>query len=418
MEVYQINRYNSVAGILVAILICLVNQQSLAQKTDNEIFIYGEIQTIDNVYKGYLRWGKEEVYWFDYFNASKVDNDYYRAKRNTKENSNTNWLDIDWNLSSIWEDKNNLMRHEFTCQFGDISEITFGGSNRALVKLKNNVEIKVDGSGYNDMGGYITIIDEEIGKINLRWNKLNKVIFKPANTQNNETFGQPLYGTVKTYRKGNFTGYIQWDHDERISSDKLDGDSSDGDVSIAMGKIKTIEKSGRGSNVYLQSGREFYLTNSNDVNTENRGIIVMIEGIGEVDIPWRDFESVKFSTPGNHQFSYNDYKIPDGISGKVFLHDNSTLSGRIIYDIDEVWELETLEANDDNIKYRIPIRNIQKIKPKNFDYSLVTLKNNEQLLIGGKRDVSDKNDGLLIIEERGNEPIYVPWKNVSEIIFN
>ncbi len=46
-----------------------------------------------------------------------------------------------------------------------------------------------------------------------------------------DKFGEPLYGTVETY-DGTYSGYIQWDHDERIATDKLDGDAEDGKMSI------------------------------------------------------------------------------------------------------------------------------------------------------------------------------------------
>ena len=63
----------------------------------------------------------------------------------------------------------------------------------------------------------------------------------------------------------------------------------DGNMAIEFGKIKSVERDGRGSLVILKSGRDFYLTGSNDVNHENRGIIVNIPGQGRVDIEWRDF---------------------------------------------------------------------------------------------------------------------------------
>ncbi len=45
----------------------------------DEAFIYGRISTKDgNTYEGPIRWGKEEVYWTDLFNASKEDNENLR----------------------------------------------------------------------------------------------------------------------------------------------------------------------------------------------------------------------------------------------------------------------------------------------------------------------------------------------------
>ncbi len=137
----------------------------------------------------------------------------------------------------------------------------------------------------------------------------------------------------------------------------------------------------------MKSGREFYLTGTNDVNSGNRGIIVIIDGIGEVKIPWDSFESLDLGEPVQKQFEYDNFKTPNGIEGAVYLHNNKSFDGKIIYDIDETWEMETLEGDDDEIEYRIPFYNVMKIEPKNYAYSLITLKNNEKLLLGGGRDI-------------------------------
>ena len=45
-------------------------------------FLYGKVTTIDNKeYTGAIRWGKEEVYWTDMFNASKEENENLRKKK-------------------------------------------------------------------------------------------------------------------------------------------------------------------------------------------------------------------------------------------------------------------------------------------------------------------------------------------------
>lgn len=418
MGKYLFNRRMKLSTTMLAVCSVLFTSLPLkAQDDDRSMLMYGTIETIDNTYKGYLRWGKEEVFWFDFFNASKINNDYYRKNINEKEDRKSAWYEIDWSISSIWEDKRSGISHEFSCQFGNIKELIITGSERARVLLKNGVEIGVNGSGYNDMGGSISIIDEEIGKVNVRWSKINKIVFESGSKSNGKTHGNALFGTVNTYRKGSFTGFVQWDLDERVSTDLLDGDNNDGDVSIAFGKITSIDKYRNGSKVKLKSGREFYLTGSNDVNSENRGIIVIMEDIGEVKIPWNSFESVTFSNPEKKMFSYDDFKAPSGIEGAVYLHDNKSISGKIIYDIDEVWEFETLEGDDDDIAYRIPFRNIKNIEPKNYAYSLVTLKNNNKLLLGGGRDVSDKNDGMLVLKEGTKDPEFIQWGKISEIVF-
>jgi len=386
---------------------------------DNSIYLHGEVETFENTYKGYIRWGKEEVFCFDYFNASKLETQYNKEYLKSVENQNTSWLDdIDWDISSIWEDKRSSLRHEFNCEFGDIRSVEVLGENKVKLRLKNGVLLKVGGSGYNDIGTTINIIDEDLGEVKLRWNKIKRITFSSLRDRQGPTFGKPIYGKVNTYRKGSFTGYVQWDRDERVHQDLLDGKSRDGEVAIAFGKISKIEKGRNGSKVSLNSGREFYLTGSNDVNGGNRGVVVYVDGVGEIIVPWKSFLSLDIVEEKDKAMDVSQYKNIKQMEGKVFLYDNSSVSGKIIYDLDETWQFETLEGEDDHIKYRIPFKNIKSIKPKNYDYSLVTLKNNESFLLGRLRDVSDDNDGLLVISRSNTEPKFVAWDEISEIVFN
>src|ERR1051325_5975233 len=55
----------------------------LFASAQDEHFIYGRITLTDSkVYEGPIRWGKEEVYWNDIFNAAKVSNDNLRYLSN------------------------------------------------------------------------------------------------------------------------------------------------------------------------------------------------------------------------------------------------------------------------------------------------------------------------------------------------
>jgi len=284
--------------------------------------------------------------------------------------------------------------------------------------LKNGVELDLEG-GSNDLGATINIYDFELGKIGLKWSRVERVDFSNTPTQLVENFGDPLYGVVKTTRKGSFEGLIWWDQDENIGTDKLDGDIKSEDISIEFSKINSIEKDGRGSQVSLYSGRQMYLEGSNDVNDENRGITVSVAGIGAVKIPWSEFVRLDFEkNPDLSAFYYNNFNKPIGITGTVKIIDNQNVTGSIIFDLDEAWELEMLEGDDDNIEYKIPFRNIKKIIPKNYNYSIIELKNGESLLLGDRRDVSESNDGVLVFKPGDEDPTYIRWKRIDEIILN
>ena len=84
---------------------------------------------------------------------------------------------------------------------------------------------------------------------------------------------------------GDFEGYVMWDKEECLSTDLLDGESEDGDLSIEMGRIASIEPRGRSSSiVILDDGRKLRLRGSNDVDDDNRGIMIEDERYGKITV--------------------------------------------------------------------------------------------------------------------------------------
>lgn len=391
-------------------------------------FIYGKVTTIDDKeYKGAIRWGKEEVFWTDMFNASKEENENLRhLSRSEREElderkyneHNGGYIErgISRWVNNNWSRDRYEHTHEFSVQFGEIKKIEITGRSRVYLTLQNGERMEVRGEGYNDIGTDIKVLDSEIGEIKLNWSKIDEIEFENTPANLGEKFGEPLYGSVRTYN-GTFEGYIQWDHDERVSNDKLDGDTSDGDVSIKFGKIKSIENDGNRSTIVLNSGREMSLRGSNDVNSENRGIIVNSKKYGRVDIPWKEFRSLTFSSAKEKLSTFNEFSSTDKIRGSVKTVDGKTYSGNIIYDLDEAYQMEVLQGEDDDIEYIIPFAKIKSIAPKNYDYSTVNLTDGTSLTLGESQDVSDKNSGVLVFEGSG-DPLYIPWEKIDVINFN
>lgn len=399
-------------GIAVAIFIAA--QAASAQS--NEGFMYGKVKTRSSNYEGQIRWGNEEAFWTDYFNAAKRASNHYHGIVEQEKKKHQQDEDFDWDILSIWADKTTT--HQFNCQFGDIRQIEITGRSSATIQFKNRLTIQINGTTYNDVGSKIQVLDKELGLTTLEWDRIEVIEFMPFPKNVTARLGDPLFGTVETERREKFTGYIQWDHDERLTTDKLDGDAKDGDVSMPFSSVVSIEKNGRGSQVAMKSGREIYLTGSNDVDDSNRGVIVIVPGKGMIDIPWEEFKKVTFTPAQTSGPSYDSFVMPRQLSGKVLLFDDRVISGKLIYDIDETFDVETLEGNDNGLKYTIPFRNIKSIKPKNEDYTFVELRNGETLLLGDGRDVNAANDGILVFENGKKDPTHVRWRRVEQIIFD
>lgn len=412
-------------GIGVGLLI--IANESKAQKN---VSMYGKVTTVSgDVYTGAIRWGtdnsqKAEVFWVELFNGTKTSNDFMRflskseAEELSGKDEGNSWLSLDLGVLSIWEDKFSRSQHEFKARFGDIKSIEPLRRERAKVTLKNGAVLEITGSNSEDLGGSIGVMDFELGEIKLSWSRVDKVEFSAAPKDYEETFGKPIYGIVNAGRKGTFKGLIEWDSDERFMDEILDGKDRDGDKKVPFRSIQKIEKNRNGVDLTLRSGRTLYLTGSNDVNDGNRGIVIHDPEVGQVKVSWRDFEDLQINDDESLGMAYDDFPVSKGINATVVTIQGDEFKGLLAFDLDEAWEFEVLDANDDKVEYQIPFRNIKSIIPKNYNYSMVELKNGERLLLGDHRDVSSDNAGVLVFVSKSGDPEYIRWSKIDEIIFD
>jgi hypothetical protein len=218
---------------------------------------------------------------------------------------------------------------------------------------------------------------------------------------------------VKT-RSGDFRGYVQWDQEECLGNDELDGDTDDGDLSIRMGNIRSIERRSRSSSrVTTKDGRAVVLSDTNDVDSSNRGIYVEDPRYGRVLIGWDAFERVDF-TDGGSGPGYAAFAPGQPLAAIVTVAGGKKLSGRLVYDLDESETTEMLDGERRDVEYSIPFALVQTIVP-GADSARVVLRSGEELLLEDTTDVGEDNAGLLIYEIGKEKPTYVPWEDVEII---
>lgn len=393
-------------------------------------YLYGKIYMDDgHTYEGAIRWGKEEVYWVDVFNASKKENDYihYLSEDERKKlDDKRRWQNGNYFSSSSWRwlnfgsdddrSRDSDFIHQFSCQFGEIKSIRLLSSKRAEVELQSGLKFKVDGEGYNDLGTDLKIIDKEIGDIDVSWNRIERVEFKSTPATLSNKFGEPLYGTVETFQ-GSFTGYIQWDHDERLTTDKLDGDSEDGKVAIMFEKITTLEPHMNRCAVTLKSGRTLELRNSNDVNSENRGIIITNESGMIVDVPWSECKRVTLKpVSAAPAIKYENFSSQKALKATVLTQSGKKITGKFVLDLDEEYDFELFQGKSDELNYAIPLRSIKSISVINGTLAEVRLTNGTKLTLDDSQDTGELNQGVLVFESK-DRPTYIAWEDVKEIEF-
>ena len=393
---------------------------SITGWAQSEGFIYGTVTSWDGkTYTGQIRWGKEEAFWTDMFNASKTENNYVDqlsredfARLRESRNESNQW----WDQVRIKYVSDGNYIHQFGCQFGNIKSLKMRNSNRVELELRDGRKLNLGGSGYNDIGTDIRVYVPELGKVELDWNDVDMVSFQPTPARFESAIGQPLYGKVEAWN-GTYTGLIQWDKDERVTVDVLDGEDQDREMEIAFKNIASLKKRGRGTMVTLKNGESYFLEGSNDVGKGHRGVVVTNNTYGRVVIDWEDFESLTFTEVPKLN-SYGSFAGPKSLMGQITTVDGKQISGRIIYDLDEAYGFELLDGSKDETKFEIPFALIKEIKPRNSGRSQVVLRDGTELMLADGQDVSNRHSGLLVFKsDNDDKPTYITWEQVEMIAF-
>jgi hypothetical protein len=378
-----------------------------------EGFIYGRVTTDDgDVHEGRLRWSDEEAFWGDFFNATKErgDRPYLDEVPEDQRHRGTPIKIFGLTVGTSYEHSSSARMMKI--RFGDIAELHPHGGDRATMALKDGSRFELDG-GSNDLGATIHVSGTAEGDVEIEWGDIESIEFSQAPAEL-EVPEHRLHGTVVT-SVGEFSGFIQWDQHECVSSDKLDGESDDGDHALEMGGIRSIERaSHRGSLVTLRDGSELLLEGTNDVNDENRGIFVDDPRFGRLLVSWDAFERIDFSDLEQSGPAYDEYEPGMPLRGAVTDVDAKVHRGRIVYDLDESATWEFLDGDSGDISYSVPMGLVSTIEPRRGG-ALVMLKSGEKLDLEDAADVDEGNDGIAILD--GDKIDYVAWDRVRRIDF-
>ncbi|MEZ4424558.1 MAG: hypothetical protein R3E98_14210 [Gemmatimonadota bacterium] len=211
---------------------------------------------------------------------------------------------------------------EHDIPFGDIASIE-AERRSAKVTLRSGRTLELSGS--NDVGrGHrgVQISDPGLGMIEVEWDALERVDFEPApDGPAYDAFdgGAPLQGTVVTQTGEEIRGTLRWDMDETYTWELLDGRAEDDAFVVGVGRVGRIERGhsfkvelGRiariergeafGVRVVLVDGRELVMDDSNDVDWDNKGILITpapSEDGGEPAqryVSWEEFKEVRFGS--------------------------------------------------------------------------------------------------------------------------
>ncbi len=376
--------------------------------------IYGKIYTVDNdVLEGFIRWDKNEASWTDVFDGLKdrepIRKSRARADRRDEYDHTIRIFGI-----AIYRESGDGTgifdsdQAQSGIRFGQIKSITPDGDDAVLLLLKSGERVEFR-NGSTDFGKGlrgVIIDDKKEGPTELYWEDIDKVELEEAPNVESK-FGKRLYGKVTTRRGNDFAGFVAWDIDEVYNTDILDGRDRHRSRKIDFADIKSIERnSSRSSMVVLKDGREMRLEDSNDIDSDNRGICISDPNLGRINISWDEFDIIEFQD-ASAEMPYSAFNGGRKIHGTVYTEAGEKYTGNIKWDDDEESTWELLNGDYEDVDMAVEFGEIKSIEKISSRTSQVTLKDGRTFRLKGSNDVDSGNRGIFI--DTGKDEIEVDW---------
>ncbi|WP_062546193.1 hypothetical protein [Rufibacter tibetensis] len=400
---------------------------TLPALAQHEGFLYGEVTLTNNErFKGQILWSAGQRMWVDMMTVEKKDNPvlkYLNSEQLERLSQEETQEEMDWGFMNLWKNRYPSRKHTLRCRFGDMAAIRVTGSYEAVITLKNGQKVNIytnkDPEYKDQLGKRIAVIHSGKEKKYVEWGSIERITFMPTPSKLHYLKAEPLYGTITTRNGFAYKGQVQWDMDEYLTTNWLNGKSREGEnISIRFQEVASVRPKEDGALVKLHSGKEVYLQDNSNVNRKNQGIVVQHPTWGRVYIRWRNFKEAVFTPyPIDASFGYSAFQKPKPLRGTISTG-NLTWKGFFIYDLDEKLDMETLDGWDKAGALRqVPFRYISKISPIDDSHAAVVLKDGQKLLLGDRSDVSEKNWGIMVWPQPSKYK-YIPWNKVIHVMFD
>ena len=368
--------------------------------------IYGTITTTGGrVLTGPIRWDNNENFWNDRLDTSKIEK---------VKNEDRGFRISLFGVTIGGADSHT--ENQLSIEFGHLRSIrrTQPPGKGAFLTLRTGeiIEVRTDHGDLGPRMRGIQIQDPAEGGVELDWRELKTVEFVKNPEAGGGRDGQRLYGSMFT-KAGTFTGYINWDRDESMLDDVLDGYEDGEEREVAFRRIRAIEPGRNEATVTLTDDSKMVLDGTNDVNADNRGIVVNV-GYAIVQARWRDVRKVEFR-PAPNSPGFTAYDGGRRLRGTVILRTGSRITGEIIWDRDEKYTWEVLDGDADGLDYSVSFIEIRSIR-RLSDSSEVKLRSGKTLVLSGSNDVDDDHRGLVVTGDDGAETD-LDWVKIDVVEF-
>ncbi|MBL0158396.1 MAG: hypothetical protein IPP47_15025 [Bryobacterales bacterium] len=394
-----------------------VSPVAVAAEEAHQSLLYGRVVTVGGAsYEGRLRWGGgQEAFWGDYFNGAKNENRWAALVPPKQLPKERRPFEI-FGFEIVDREEPIELGRLFMARFGDLARIESIGRD-VRVTLKSGTVFDLGRFSASDFDDGVRVWDGTRGVVDLDSMRIRAIeLLTPPNPGRAP---DRLHGKVRT-RQGDFSGFVQWNREQCLGSDTLDGRTAGGEQKLRFDTIRSIARgSGDSSLVTLLDGKEVRLSGTSAAGKDNRGLYVDDPRYGRVLVSWSAFEVIDFGAGGSGP-AYGDFPAGGPLKGSVTTYAGRRLAGRLVFDLDESEITETLDAPSQGVDYTLPFGLIASIVLPNAGEhgarrALVTLHSGEALQLERSGDLGKGNAGMLVFVEGRQGPEYVPWADVQQV---
>ncbi len=180
---------------------------------------------------------------------------------------------------------------------GDIAAIARSRGGSTVTLRDGNVLALSGTNDVNDDNRGLAVHVPGTGRVTVPWKDFVKVTFAAPGPSGaaRAAFGaaRPLEGRVAIKGGGERRGRLVLDLDEGSTWEILDGEHAGRDYTIPLGLVATLEPGDQGCTVTLRDGGTLLLTEGNDIDADNAGVLV-IGPDGAERIAWSRVAALRF----------------------------------------------------------------------------------------------------------------------------
>lgn len=387
--------------------------------------IWGTVETASGVvHQGFIRWDRDQASPADLLTGTRAvpreKQRIWRVATGRGEDLPRRVVEVaGFRVSWNEDDPDFPSAVSGGVRFGHIREIRPTGGDAAVVVLRSGQEVGLSGGG-TDLGRDMRDLVVQIpggDQVSLEWSQITRVVFEPA-PQLSSPVSSRLHGTV-TDRWGNrYSGYVTWDRDEVLAEDVLDGVAvgSGDDAEIPFSDIASLEREWEDVRVTLLGGEARLLNGTNDVGRGNRGVRISDPGLGRVEVPWEDFQSLRLHPPEPDAASA-EFDGGHPLRGEVTTRGGGVYRGRIMWDGDEDASWQILDGERRGVRFHVEFGQIRSVHRVSSRTAQLTLLDGRTLELEGSSDVGEGNRGILVLPDGSEEWVAIPWDELQAARF-